>query len=193
MPYLLRLALALLLVLTSSVALGQTTTRELRWVRGLVIANASGAILLQMRGDKRISIPCDAACAAATPGAIVELHYVDRHDAVRGEVLFTDLSGGELSKRPGRSVRGTVLRTKTASMQLQVGNRQPTYGVEKSTALIEAGQPQPAAIGRAEVITRLNVGEVVLLKYEKHDASISVGDIFLPGSELRAMEVRRLK
>jgi hypothetical protein len=74
-----------------------------------------------------------------------------------------------------------------------VGNKQRTYGVEKSAALIEASQPQPAAIGRAEVLTRLSAGEMILLKYEEHDASISVGDILLPGSELRAVEVRRLE
>ena len=168
-------------------------TTELRWVRGVVITNAAGSVLLQMSGDRRIAIACDERCAAATPGAIVELHYTDRNDQIRGELLFTDpRSAGDLSKRPGRSVRGTVLRTKKASVQLQVGNKQRTYGVEKSTALIEAGQPQPAAIGRAEVITRLSAGDLVLLKYEEHDASMVIGDITLPGSELRAMEFRRL-
>jgi hypothetical protein len=63
----------------------------------------------------------------------------------------------------------------------------------KVAALIEAGQPQPAAIGRAEVITRLSAGDLILLKYEEHHASIMVGDITLPGSELRAVEVRRLQ
>lgn len=193
MPPLLRLTLALFLVLEATAALAQTNTTELRWVRGVVISNASGAVLLQTRGDRRIAISCDARCAAATPGAIVELHYVDRDDDLRGELLFTDPSAGELSKRPGRSVRGTVLQTKTASVRLQVGNKQRTYGVEKSAALFEPRQPQPAAIGRAEVLTRLSAGETILLKYEEHDSSISVGDILLPGSELRAVEVRRLQ
>lgn len=169
-------------------------TTELRWVRGVVISNAAGSVLLQMGGDRRIAIACDGRCAAATPGAIVELHYTDRNDEIRGELLFTDpRSAGELLKRPGRSVRGIVLRTKTSSVQLQVGSKQRTYGVEKAAALIEAGQPQPAAIGRAEVITRLSAGDLILLKYEEHDASIMVGDITLPGSELRAVEVRRLQ
>ena len=165
------------------------STPELRWVRGVVISNAAGSVLLQMGGDRRIAIACDERCSAATSGAIVELHYTDRNDEIRGELLFT----GPRSRRraleeAGTSVRGIVLRTKTASVQLQVGNKQRTYGVEKSTALIEAGQPQLAAIGRAEVITRLGAGDLVLLKFEEHDASIQVGDITLPGSELRAVE-----
>jgi hypothetical protein len=191
MSHLFRLAFALFVVLSSTAALGQTTTTELRWVRGEVISNASGALLLQMRGDKRMSISCDERCAAAAPGAIVELHYVDRGHVLRGELLFADRAAGDLSKRPGRSVRGTVLRTKSASVQLQVGNKQRTYNVEKSTALIE--DSQPAAIGRAPVLGRLNAGEVILLKYEEHDSSMTVGEVFLPGSELRAVEVRRLK
>lgn len=191
MSHLLRLPLALALALTATAALAQPTTSELRWVRGVVISNASGAVLLQMRGDKRISISCDERCAAATPGATVELHYADRDHALRGELLFIDRGAGELSKRPGRSVRGTVLRTRSASVQLQVGNKQRTYGVEKSAALIDASQPP--AVGRSEVLTRLSAGETILLKYEEHDTSMSVGDLFLPGSELRAVELRRLK
>ena len=185
--------LAVTCILFLAPATHADNTTELRWVRGVVITNAAGSVLLQMGGDRRIAIACDQRCATATPGAIVELHYTDRNDQIRGELLFTDArSARELSKRPGRSVRGTVLRTKTASVQLQVGNKQRTYNVEKSTALIEAGQPQPAVIGRAEVITRLSAGDLVLLKYEEHDASMTIGDLTLPGSELRAVEVRRL-
>jgi hypothetical protein len=149
---------------------------------------------VQLRGGKPLSIACDAPCAAVTPAAIVELHYVDRKGDRRAEFLFVvDQAAGELSRRPGRSARGVVTRTKKSSLQLQVGTKKRTYELEKKTTLVEPGQWRPAATGRAEVMARVKAGEDILLKYEEHDDSIQAGEVTIPGTALKAVEVRRLK
>jgi hypothetical protein len=186
------LAAGILLVATTT-AFAQSDAVTFRWVRGRVMSNTPGTIIVTLQGTRQLSVTCDARCDAASPGSLVELHYSDRKGQKRAEYVFVGPSAdNELSRKPGRSVRGIVARTRKSSVQLQVGSKKRSYEIERKAAFVEAGQWQPAASGRAEVIARLVVGESVLLKYEEQDSSIYVGDVLLPQTTLKALEVRRL-
>ncbi|MGZ8710893.1 MAG: hypothetical protein ACXW28_11785 [Thermoanaerobaculia bacterium] len=42
-------------------------------------------------------------------------------------------------------------------------------------------------------MARIKAGEDMLLEYEEHDDSIQAGDLVIPGTALKAVELRRLK
>jgi hypothetical protein len=187
------LVVASLLLFSTSVA-AQTDATELRWVRARVLSNAAGTIVLQLGDVKQLSVTCDTLCAGAAPGDVVELHYIDRKGTRTARMMFAgNQTAAELSKKPGRSARGVVSRTKKSSVRLQFGTKTRDYTIQKKTTLVEAGQGQPVATGRADVISRLKVGEDLLVKYEEHDTSFQAGEVTLPSTELRAVELRRMQ
>ncbi len=194
MGLVLRFAVAALLLAPGPALHAQSDASTLRWVRGRVASNSPGTIVLQLRDGRPLAVACDTRCAAASPGSLVELHYVDRKGERRAEHLFVGpAADGELSRRPGRSVRGLVIRARTSSVQLQVGTKKRSYEIERKATFVEAGGWQPVATGRDAIAARIRTGEEVLLKYEEDDSSIQAGEVTIPGTTLKAVEVRRLK
>lgn len=166
-----------------------STQGNLRWVRARVTAASPVLLTLQLRGDElqvaRGALPPD----AAPVGSTIELHYVDSHGTRRAAFAFSTSAPGELSKRPGRSLHGVVTRVKKTSLQIDAGGKKKSLDVERRAVVVDAADTRT---GRAAVIAALKPGDEVLVKYVEQSSDIVAGDVVIPGTDLKVIEVRRL-
>jgi len=168
----------------------ESTHGSLRWVRARVTAASPVLLTLQLRGAElqvqRGALPPDAAAVGST----IELHYVDSKGVKRAAFAFPAPDPGELSKRPGRSLHGVLTQVKKTSLQIDAGGTKKSLDVERRAVVVDAGDTRT---GRAAVIAALTAGDEVLVKYAEQSSDIVAGDVVIPGTDLKALEVRRLR
>ena len=166
-----------------------STHGSLRWVRARVTAASPLLLTLQLREAEiqvqRGALPPDAAAVGST----IELHYVDSKGVKRAVFAFPAPDPGELSKRPGRSLHGVLTRVRKTSLQIDAGGSRKSLDVESRAVVVDAGDTRT---GRAAVIAALTAGDEVLVKYAEQSSDIPAGDVLIPGTDLKALEVRRL-
>lgn len=166
-----------------------STQGNLRWVCARVTAASPVLLTLQLQGAElqvaRGALPPD----AAEVGSTIELHYVDSKGARRAAFVFSTPDPGELSKRPGRSLHGVVTRVKRASLQIDAAGKRKSLDVENRAVVVDGADTRT---GRAAVIAALKPGDEVLVKYVEQSSDIVTGDVVIPGTDLKALEVRRL-
>jgi hypothetical protein len=187
------------LVLASLIATGlwhQPQTEapgKLRWVRGTVTSVTASSLTLKLR-DSSVTLAIDAATtpstAALSAGSTIEAHFTDRKGDRRAVLLLT-ASTGQLSKRFGQSYRGIVERTKRGTLSLRVEGRKRGVSLDKVTKLF-ASDGTALGSGSKEVSAQLKAGEMVLVTYDEVSSDIPAGDIVIPSSSERALEIRRL-
>ena len=166
---------------------------KLRWVRGTVTAATASSVTMQLR-DSSITLVVDAPlaqqAAALRAGSLIEAHFTDRKGDRRA-VLFLSAATSELSKRAGHSYRGTVDRTKWGTLSINVEGRKRGVSLEKKTRLF-AADGTALGSGSKEVSAQLKAGDAVLVTYDEVSSDIPAGDIVIPSSTQRALEIRRL-
>lgn len=165
------------------------THGRLRWVRARVTAASPVLLTLQLREAElqvqRGALPPDLPAVGST----IELHYVDSKGVKRAMFAFPAPDPGELSKRPGLSLHGVLTRVTKTSLQIDAGGSRKSLDVERRAVVVDAGGTRT---GRAEVIAALTAGDEVLVKYAEQSSDIPAGDVVIPGTDLKALEVRRL-
>lgn len=176
----------------------QQTTRPdlatLRWVRATVSAATPDAITLRLK-DSELILTRDLETEIAGPdpaagiavGSVVEAHYADRQGVRRASVIVADPGPGNISKRPGSSLRGSMVRFGRGTIWLGAGARTRDLSVEKKSRLLDR-DGRPLAAGSA-AIALLSPNDDLLVKIE--GSSIMVGDLDLGGDN--AVEIRRLR
>lgn len=117
------------------------------------------------------------------------MHYVDSRGVKRAAFAFPVTDPGDLSKRPGLSLHGVVTRVKGASLRIDAGGKENSLEVERRAVVVDAGTTRT---GRAAVVAALAPGDEVLVKYAEQSSDIVTAEVFVPGTDLKALEVRRL-
>lgn len=175
---------------------------HLRWVRGTVTDASSGSLTVQLR-DKTLTLTTDretrlvrpAANGSATQpgvGSLIEVHYVDRKPSPRAVLILDGIPvAAPVSKRPGRSYRGVISRVKRSSVSIKVDARTRGVKMDSHTRLtgVDGGS---LAVGWKAVAGQLSAGEDVLVVYDEQSDDINTGDLIIPGSYQRAVEIRKL-
>lgn len=145
---------------------------------------------LQLRDDT-LTIDLDPGMAPAV-GARLEMHYSDRRSQRRAVLILDAGVSGTLSRRPGRSFRGTVDRLRRGTVSLRVEGRRRDVALDSRTTLL-AVDGRALASGRADVGAALTDGEPLLVVYVEQNDDMMVGDVLVPGSTRKAREIRRLR
>lgn len=174
---------------------------QLRWVRGTVTETSSTSLTVQLR-DKAVSLVLDSdskvvpafggdATLRVQAGARVEVHYLDKKPA--RAVLILDGIAADLtaSKRPGRSYRGVISRIKRSAVSVRIATRTRGVTMEKNTKLVDV-DGRSLAIGGKAISGQLAIGDPVLVTYDEQSDDVFSGDVYIPGSHQRALEIRRL-
>lgn len=197
-PFLVRVAAIVLwlpLALPSAASDQSTApTDTLRWVRARLVAVSPESLTLALR-DSHLTLTRDpSAGPAPSVGSIVEVHYGDRNHIRRAVLVFASpgLSDEMLSKRPGRSFRGKVTRVGKSTLRLEVDGKRRDLTLDRKSTLVEKDRWAAAASGTAGVLSRVQLGELLLVKYAEESNDLVVGDITLGGTDLKVIEVRRL-
>lgn len=179
---------------------------QLRFVRGAVVATSPTSLTVQLR-NKSITLSLDpqtrtmgaagldAATAVAMPpaaGALIEVHYIDRKPIPQAIFIVAALPATtQVSNRPGRSYRGVVSRAKSGSLALTVDTKRRGVTMDRKTKLFDA-DGRSLAIGGKAVSGQLVAGDPVLVTYDEQSDDVFSGDVYIPGSHQRALEIRRL-
>ena len=162
---------------------------QLRWVRGIVSAASPTSVTLRLRdGDLTLSSESDARLVI---GERVEAHYTDRKGERRAVLFLDPGTSGTLSKRPGRSYRGTVDRMRRSTLSLRVEGRRRDVTLDSRTTLSTAGG-RALASGRSDVAAALSDGEPLLVIYDEQSDDMMAGDVLIPGTARLAREIRRI-
>ncbi len=163
---------------------------QLRWVRGIVTAASPTSVTLRLR-DRDLTLSNEAGTAVVVGGR-VEAHYTDRKGERRA-VLFLDTgTSGTLSKRPGRSYRGTVDRMRRGTLSLRVEGKRRNVTLDSRTTL-STTDGRALASGRRDVAAVLTDGEPLLVVYIEQSDDMMIGDVMIPGTTLVAREIRKLR
>lgn len=163
---------------------------QLRWVRGTVTSVSPASMTLQLRGDP-LTIALDGVAPPAE-GTRVEVHYTDRRRERRAVLIFGAGVSGTISRRPGRSLRGSVDRLRRSTLSLHVEGRRRDVSLDSRTTLLTI-DGRALASGRSDVAAALAGGEPLLVIYEEQSDDMMVGDVLVPGSTRKAREIRRLR
>jgi hypothetical protein len=163
---------------------------RLRWVHATVATTSPESLTLQLR-DKTLTVALDPSAPAVQVGSLVEVHYLEK-PSPRAVLILDGLPADTVvSKRPGRSYRGVVSRTKSQSVYVRVDNKNREVKMYSKTRLTT---PDGALLvtGSKPVAAQLAVGEELLINYDQQSEDMMAGDIFIPGSSDRALVIRKL-
>lgn len=167
---------------------------QLRWIRGAVTDVSDSSVTLKLR-DSSLTLARQPGATnehTLAIGSTVDAHYTDRKGERRLVLVIAGPGvAGQLSKRPGHSYRGIVERTKWGTLSIRVEGRKRSVSLEKKTKLL-AGDGTSLASGSKEISARLKAGDEVLVTYDEVSSDIPAGDIVIPSSSLRALEIRML-
>lgn len=188
-----RLLVSVLPFLLSSAAVAQPAPAQtggpLRWVHARVVSATGDAVTLQLRDSTltiaRADLPADRIAA----GSVVEVHYRDSKPERRGVYVFAVPADTALSKRPGRSFHAVITQVKKSSLRIDAGGKHKSLNVEKRAIVVDAAGTR---VGKAAVLAAITPGDEVLLKYVEESSDIITGDVTIPGTDLKVLEVRRL-
>ncbi|MDQ3169678.1 MAG: hypothetical protein M3Q55_06040 [Acidobacteriota bacterium] len=162
---------------------------QLRWVLGTITATAPTSVTLRLR-DRYLTLLSERD-ARLVIGERIEAHYTDRKGERRA-VLFVDAgTSGPVSKRPGRSYRGTVDRMRRSTLSLRVDGKRRDIALDSRTTLTTA-DGRTLASGWRDVAAALTSGEMLLVIYEEHSDDMMAGDVMIPGTTLKARQIRML-
>lgn len=187
--------LAVLSVLQAS-APASSDLRELRWIRANVTASSPDSITLQLR-DREITLLRDAATeiVGADPalaiGATVEAHYSDRKGIRSAILLIADAGPGEISKRAGTSLRGTMPHLKHGALSVtSAGKSRDGLAFEKKSRLVDR-DGRLLATGKDAIAKILAPDADVLVKYN-NAGGVIVDGLDLGGND-NIVEIRLLR
>ena len=169
--------------------------RSLRWVRATVSAFTPESLTLQLK-DRDVILNHDRATEIVGPhppagfavGAVVEAHYLDRDGERRAIVILTNPGPGTISKRPGTSVRGHMVRFGRGTLWVGSPDRTRDLAVQKKSRLIDR-EGRALATGSPEIGKRLSPNDDLLVKIE--GSPVMLGNLDLGGDS--AVEIRRLR
>ncbi len=188
-----RLFVSVLPFLLSSAAVAQPAPAHaggpLRWVHARVVSATGEAVTLQLRDSTLAIARGDLAADAVTPGSVVEVHYRDSKGERRGIYVFAVAADTGLSKRPGRSFHAVITQVKKSSLRIDAGGRKTSLDVEKRAIVVDAAGTR---VGKAAVLAAVRPGDEVLVKYVETSSDMVAGDVVIPGTDLKVLEVRRL-
>ncbi len=188
-----RLLVSVLPFLLSSAAVAQPAPAHaggpLRWVHARVVSAMGDAVTLQLRDSTLAIARGDLPADAVVTGSVVEVHYRDSKGERRGVYVFAVAPDAGLSKRPGRSFHAVITGVKKSSLRIDAGGRNKSLDVEKRSVVVDAAGTR---VGKAAVLAAVRPGDEVLLKYVETSSDLLVGDVFIPGTDLKVLEVRQL-
>jgi hypothetical protein len=173
-------AVALTLLTTGLLQQPAAAPGQLRWVRGVVSVASPGSIVVNFR-DRSVTLSIDASTRMLTTpaaGAVVEAHYTEDKPGFRAALIVEALSP-DVSKRPGRSYRGTVTRVRRSTLSLRVDGKNRSVQLESREL--------------KELANQLAAGEEVLVAYDEQSDDIPAGDITISGTKHVARDIRRLR
>jgi hypothetical protein len=190
----------LLAVLTSPQAAAPASPdlRDLRWIRGTVIATGPQAVTLRLR-DRDITLLHDGntefvatdRTAAVAIGATVEAHYTDRKGVRRAVLLIGGLAPGHVSKRPSTSVRGNMPRLSHGALSVTSGGKtRRSLAFERKSQLVDR-DGRLLAIGKSEILKALPPDAEVVVKYNT-EGGVIVEGVDLGGND-NIVEIRLLR
>jgi hypothetical protein len=182
---------------------------HLRWVRGIVTAVSPDSVTLKLRNNT-LTLAIDpttemVGTSFANPaprapadlpvvGSLVAAHYTDRKNNRRAVLVVDGVPDGQaaLSKRPGRSYRGSVKGTKRGTLSMQVDTRTRGVKLDSRTKLTDT-DGRSLAIGSKAIAGLLSAGEDVLVTYDDKSDDMYLGDTTISSNYQRAIEIRKLR
>jgi hypothetical protein len=158
-------------------------------VHARVVSSTDCAVLVRLRGAELTILRGDLPAGQLVAGSVVEVHYRDGKAGRYGTYLFAVPPDTALSKRPGRSFHAVITRVKKGSLQIEAGGKKQSLDVEKRATVVDAAGTR---VGRTAVLASVSAGDEVLVKYAEQSSDIIAGDVVIPGTDLKVLEVRRL-
>jgi hypothetical protein len=168
---------------------------QLRWVRGTIVTVSPESLSLQLRSNV-LTVGLDSSTEGTTAlsvGSMVDVHYSERRGIRRAVLIFPLVAGSssELSKRPGKSLRGVVMKGKSHSLTMRVDARTRKIVLDSHTQLVDR-ESHPLASGDRAITPLIAPGDELLVKYEEVSNVVPIEGMYLTSDDTRAVEIRKL-